>query len=329
MSEDISRINKRYKAFSFPVSLTPLTTSADGLSGVDGTLFKFVDANQRVIDFIEPFIRNDYDRSNLDMYNSQNSTTIYRNFLDWLFKTFDESEDGFRRKLISYLNLSKGKKVLVTGCGLGDDISIINESVGSVGEIHAQDISKAMVLEASRKNQSENVCFSISNGNSLPYASRYFDAVFHFGGINLFGDTKRAISELERVCKIGGRVVFGDEGISPHLRGTEYAEIAIKNNSLWAAETPINLLPHNADDIQINYILGNCFYLIGFTPIEGFPVMNIDVPHKGIRGGTMRTRYFGQIEGVTEGTKLKLISKARELNISVYELLEKLINSKM
>jgi ubiquinone/menaquinone biosynthesis C-methylase UbiE len=316
-----------YRAFVYPISLASLKFTDKGLIGNDGKLFKFLDTGNRVIDFIEPFITSDFDRSNLEMYNAHNSIEIYRNFLDRLFKTFSENEDEFRRNLIGYLRLSKGDKVLITGCGLGDDISIISECVGSAGEIHAQDLSKAMVIEASRKNRSENVCFSVSNGNSLPYTSRYFDAVFHFGGINLFGDTRRAISELERVCKIGGRVVFGDEGISPHLRGTEYAEMAIKNNNLWAAETPMNMLPHNADEIQINYILGNCFYLIGFTPAEGFPAMNIDVPHKGIRGGTMRTRYFGQIEGVTEGAKLKLISKAKELNISVHDLLEKLINS--
>ena len=323
------RPEKIYHAFASPNALSRLTLTDEGLLGEDGRIFRFVDANPRVIDFIEPFIADDYDRSNLEMYNSRNSTEIYKNFLNWLFATFNESEETFRRKVINYLHLSEGMKVLITGCGLGDDIEIINEEVGNTGEIHAQDLSKAMVLEAEKNNHVNNACFSVSNGNSLPYVSRYFDAVFHFGGINLFGDTKRAISELERVCKIGGRVVFGDEGISPHLRGTEYAEIAIKNNSLWATEIPVHLLPHNADEIQINYILGNCFYLIGFTPIEGFPTMNIDVPHKGVRGGTMRTRYFGQLEGVTEATKSKLISKAKELNISVHTLLEKIINSQI
>lgn len=318
-----------YSAFVCPNSLTSLKFADQGLIGNDGKLFKFLDPGNRVIDFIEPFITSGFDRSNLEMYNSHNSIEIYRNFLDWLFKTFSENEDEFRRNLIGYLRLSKGDKVLITGCGLGDDISIISECVGSAGEIHAQDLSKAMVIEAASKNTLQNTCFSVSNGNSLPYKSRYFDSVFHFGGINLFGDTKQAISELERVCKIGGRVVFGDEGIAPHLRGTEYADIAIKNNSLWAAETPLNLLPHNANDVQLNYILGNCFYLISFTPVNGFPAINIDIQHKGLRGGSMRTRYFGQIEGVTAETKSKLIAKAKELHISIHDLLEKIINSQL
>ena len=98
---------------------------------------------------------------------------------------------------------------------------------------------------------------------------------------------------MSRVCKTGGRVVFGDESIAPHLRGTEYAKIAINNNNLWGVETPLNLLPYNANDIQLNYILGNCFYIISFTNGTGFPFMNIDIEHKGIRGGSARTRYYG------------------------------------
>jgi SAM-dependent methyltransferase len=199
--------------------------------------------------------------------------------------------------------------------------------VGPSGEIHAQDLSKAMVLEASKLVPEDNICFSVSNALALPYRSRYFDAVFHFGGINLFGDVKKAICELERVCRIGGRVLFGDEGVAPHLRGSQYSEIAIRNNHLWAAEAPMQLLPHNALDIELTYVLGNCFYLIAFSPSEGYPKMNIDLPHKGIRGGTARTRYFGQLEGVTEKTKEKVIARARELGVSVHSLLEDLINA--
>ena len=34
--------------------------------------------------------------------------------------------------------------------------------------------------------------------------------------------------------------------------------------------------------------------------------MDIDVPHKGIRGGSMRKRYFGQLEGIDPELKKKV-----------------------
>ena len=323
-TREIAETSQKFSAFCYPNTHTKLQQSDKGLLGDDGVLFPFL--NNRVVDFISPYSATSYDEANLEMYNAPASTEIYRNFLDWLFLSFNETEEEFRIKILKHLNLSKGDKVLITSVGLGDDISIIQKIIGSTGEIHAQDISKSMVLLAEQKNTDDNVIFSISNGNSLPYVDNYFDSVFHFGGINLFGDTRKAIAELTRVCKIGGRVVFGDESIAPHLRGTEYAKVAINNNKLWEVETPLNLLPYNANDIQLNYILGNCFYVISFTNDNGFPYMNIDIEHKGLRGGSARTRYYGQIEGVTEVTKKKLIDKARESKTSVHNLLETIIN---
>jgi SAM-dependent methyltransferase len=316
-----------YDALCDPSSRNSLRPLSEGLTNENGTVYKFVDSNPRVIDFIEPMIATDRDSSNLEMYNSQSSGEIYRNFLNWLFETFGEDEKAFRGKTLERLNLSRGMKVLITGCGLGDDLPLILASIGVEGEIHAQDLSKSMVLSASKTSGGENICFSISNAMSLPYVSRYFDAVYHFGGINLFGDIRKAIAEMERVCKIGGRILFGDEGIAPHLRGTQYAEIAINNNPLWAADAPMNVLPHNAAHVELSYVLGNCFYLIAFTPSTGFPEMNLDVQHKGTRGGSARTRYFGKLEGVTARTKEKLIQKAKERRISVHALLEEIINS--
>lgn len=318
-----------YQALATPDALLPLSLCRDGLQDTKGGVFRFAAAKPNVVDFIEPYVTSEYDRSNLQMYNSTNSVEIYRNFLDWLFKTFDVQEHEFRVGILSHLKLSPGMKVLITGCGLGEDVSIVSKAVGSDGEVHAQDISKAMVLESAKNNAQPNTLFTISNANCLPYASGYFDAVFHFGGINLFGDTRKAIAELDRVCKRGGKVVFGDEGVAAHLRDTQYFEVAVCNNKLWAAEPPMDLLPKGALDVQLTYILGNCFYVIGFTSGDGFPYMNIDIPHKGTRGGTARTRYFGQLEGVSEETKAKVYAKAKELNISAHELLEDVLRSRL
>ena len=79
------------------------------------------------------------------------------------------------------------------------------------------------------------------------------------------------------------------------------------------------------DHIELKFILGNCFYLLAFTPSDGLPKMNIDVVHKGIRGGSARTRYFGKIEGVHESSKKKLYEQAKRRGISVHELLEEMI----
>ncbi|RYG28707.1 MAG: methyltransferase domain-containing protein, partial [Burkholderiales bacterium] len=217
--------------------------------------------------------------------------------------------------------------VLVVGCGLGEDIASLLARVGPEGEVHAQDISGSMVRHVLGAIEADNLCLSVSNATALPYCSRSFDVVFHFGGINLFGDMRKSIAELDRVCKLGGQVVFGDEGIASHLRGTEYADILINNNALWGLEAPLAMLPHHCTDIALEYILGNCFYIISFRPGAGFPEVDLDVPHVGLRGGTARTRYFGKLEGVTADAKARLASSAQARGVSAHQLLQEIIDT--
>jgi len=202
--------------------------------------------------------------------------------------------------------------------------------IGSDGEVYANDVAVEMVIASSHyvisdQSSKKNVFLSVCDAQRLPFPDNFFDAAFHFGGINLFGDIRLAIGEMERVARPGGRVLFGDESIAPWLRNTEYGRIGIKNNTLWNAPTPIDMLPRNAVDVHLSWVLGNCFYVIDFEVSDTGPFMNIDVPHKGPRGGNTRTRYFGQLEGVTEKTRRFVLEDAKLQGISVHDWLEQVI----
>ena len=48
---------------------------------------------------------------------------------------------------------------------------------------------------------------------------------------------------MDRVVKDGGRIVFGDEGLSPWLKDTDYGKMLIDNNPLyWAIKKKISYL---------------------------------------------------------------------------------------
>ena len=273
------------------------------------------------LNFME-FRKDDF---NTEMYDKDSSIDIYRNFLDWLFATFEEDESTFRKSCLERFGNLNSKKILITGCGLGEDVTIAKELVGDDGVIHAQDLSLKFIELSSQKNSSDNVFLNVSDALSLPYCDNYFDAVYHFGGINLFGNIELAISEMERVCKLGGQVMFGDESIAIHLRDTDYGKMFIKNNSLWEETLPLSYIPQNASNIEISYVLGNCFYLIKFTKCSGLPSVNIDIPHIGYRGGNVRKRYFGVIEGIEESLKNSLYEKAKSEQTSVNMILEELV----
>lgn len=248
------------------------------------------------------------------MYAKNDAEESYDNFLNWLFLTFDQKEREFRLGLIERLGVSPGHKVLVTGCGLGDDLKYLYPILGEHGELYAQDLSDLMVAAASRRMaemfpDSRNLHLSVSNASALPFPDGYFDAAYHFGGINLFSDIPSAIAEMARVTKVGGRVLLGDEGVAPWLKEKEFGKIAIRNNSLWASDAPLQYIPEYSRDVKLSWVLGNCFYIIDFTVSDCLPFMDIDVIHKGTRGGSMRTRYFGQLEGVDPNLK-RLVQEA-------------------
>ena len=101
------------------------------------------------------------------------------------------------------------------------------------------------------------------------------------------------MSEMARVVKVGGKVVVGDEAVAPWMREREYGKILMNSNRLYAYEPPIDLLPDCARQTCLRWIIGNAYYLIDFRVGEGPPKVDMDLPIPGPRGGTHRSRYFG------------------------------------
>lgn len=316
-----------------PVTKQKLTKNPgfSGLTTSDGIRYCFIDDGGLIPNFLPKDAYNASQTENLRIYNNSDSVERYRNELNWLYDTFGVSEASFRTDLLEKLELKEGQRILITGCGLGSDIPHAMKAVGQTGAVYAQDLAPEMVLYSSEFikatcDNPSNVRFSVSDAQALPFSDGFFDAVFHFGGINLFDDVCQSIKEMARVTAIGGRVVFGDESVAPWLRDTTYGKAAIFNNSLWEGPTPIQLLPENAIDVEMSWVFGNCFYLISFVNSAEGPYMNMDVPHIGARGGSMRTRYFGRLEGVTESSKSFVKEEARRRGMSIHDWLEELIS---
>lgn len=322
-------------AYVCPKTKKPLFVNREGdeLATEDGIAYPLMRIGKGIPNFLSAHSLGDSQKINLEIYNQSFSVERYRNELDWLYATFNEDESSFRHRNLEKLEIRRGHRILVTGCGLGSDIRPIAETVGIEGAVYAQDLAPEMVFSTAKCVESfpfdvGNIHLSVSDAQNLPFADGFFDGVFHFGGINLFDDIRLSIYEMARVTKPGGRVVFGDESVGPWLRDTDYGRAAICNNSLWKVGTPIDLLPANAVDVNLTWVFGNCFYLISFQVSIDGPYMNMDVPHIGPRGGSMRTRYFGQLEGVSAASKCYVIEDAKKRQISVFRWLEEAIQEK-
>jgi len=152
-----------------------------------------------------------------------------------------------------------------------------------------------------------------------------FDAVYHFGGLNTFSDIARAFKEAVRVTKPGGKVVMGDESMPPWLRSTEFGKVLMNSNPHYVYPLPLAHLPVEARQTRLRWIIGEVFYVIDFVVGVGTPPANLDFSIPGPRGGTHRTRYYGQLEGVSPEAKRAAQEAAARSGKSMHDWLSELV----
>jgi ubiquinone/menaquinone biosynthesis C-methylase UbiE len=251
----------------------------------------------------------------------------YDENLHLTFKTHGEDESAVRSRLVDLLAPQPWHRVLEVCCGTGRDSTVIAQRLDARGELCLQDLAPAMIDCCRRRVAGVGVptSCSISNACHLPYPDRHFDRVYSFGGLGEFSDVRRGLAEMARVAKVGGRVVVGDESMPPWLRGTEFASILITTNPQFAARLPLEEMPVEARAVTLRWVIGGVFYVIDFEVGEGEPTADFDFEIPGARGGSYRTRFHGQLEGVTPETKRLAEAARRKRGVSMHRWLDEVV----
>jgi len=107
----------------------------------------------------------------------------------------------------------EGDRVLDVGSGSGTDALICARLVGSQGRVYALDMTPGM-REKLRQTAAEagidNLDVLEGDAESIPLPDASVDAVTTNGVLNLVPDKARAIAEIHRVLKPGGRLQISD-----------------------------------------------------------------------------------------------------------------------
>ena len=107
--------------------------------------------------------------------------------------------------------LTRGMKVLDLASGTGEPALSLARAVGPQGRVVATDLVPQM-LEAARQNAAAqglaNMEFRMADAEALPFSDGEFDRVTCRFGIMFFSDIPKAMAEIRRVLKPGGRVCF-------------------------------------------------------------------------------------------------------------------------
>jgi ubiquinone/menaquinone biosynthesis methyltransferase len=115
----------------------------------------------------------------------------------------------WRARAVELAQVGRGARALDVCCGTGDLALALHEAVGAEGEVIGLDFSTEMLELARTKTAARGVEIEYVHGNALdlPFEDGRFDAATVGFGVRNVVDLPRALAELRRVVRPGGRVV--------------------------------------------------------------------------------------------------------------------------
>ncbi|MGD8751540.1 MAG: methyltransferase domain-containing protein [Anaerolineales bacterium] len=202
-----------------------------------------------IVHFIDP---QDLDGPNQHFERYYNRLApIYSIFTKLAFLPFG-GERKARQEILKHLGKGGGRTLEVS-IGNGVNITSLYE-VTNIGEIYGIDISIGQLNQCQRliNKRDWQVELFLAMAESLPFKKEMFDNILHIGGINFFSDKKRAIDEMIRVARPGGKVVIADE----------VERLAKRFNRSFTSDqwdgdieqTIYNLVPSSMQDIRMDGI---------------------------------------------------------------------------
>lgn len=130
----------------------------------------------------------------------------------------------WKRTMVRQARAPRGGRVLDLATGTGDIALLFTDQVGPEGEVLGVDFCPDMIEQARarQKNQLPNLSFEVGDAMHLRFADNSFDITSISFGIRNVDDPVKALSEMRRVVKPGGRVVVLEFGQPGGLFGVLY-----------------------------------------------------------------------------------------------------------
>jgi ubiquinone/menaquinone biosynthesis C-methylase UbiE len=129
-----------------------------------------------------------------------------------------------RARLREMLGPEGGQKVLEVGPGTGYYALHAAGWISPGGTLEILDIQQQMLEHTMRRAHKagvENITAIRGDARRLPYPDDTFDAAYLVATLGEVPDKQRALEELVRVLKPGGRLVVGEGQPDPHMVGLQ------------------------------------------------------------------------------------------------------------
>jgi ubiquinone/menaquinone biosynthesis C-methylase UbiE len=172
--------------------------------------------------------------------------------------------DSYFDNYMNLLEVKPGDSVLETSVGTGLNFKYLPRGV----KLSGLDLSQEMLANCQNnlRRWKMEADLYIGNAESLPFTDSSFDVVYTCGGFNFFSDRAKAIREMIRVSKPGGRLMIEDE-TEEYVKST-YENIpftsSFYSNRKETVTVPIDLVPKEMEDIHVEMLKNGKFYALTF-----------------------------------------------------------------
>ena len=109
-------------------------------------------------------------------------------------------------KVAERMGLENGSIVLDVGTGTGVFLPFLFSKIGKNGRIIALDFAEEMLKKAKIKYSGDNIDYIQADVESIPLREGMFDVITCYSSFPHFQDKLKALSEMKRALKNGGRL---------------------------------------------------------------------------------------------------------------------------
>ena len=111
-------------------------------------------------------------------------------------------------KLIEELVVKPGDAILDVGGGTGILLPMLYEAAGDKGKVVSLDIAEEMLKQARNSGHKGHIEYIHADAAAIPLVSETFDLVVCYSCFPHFPDKPRALAEMARVLRNGGRLAI-------------------------------------------------------------------------------------------------------------------------
>ena len=145
-------------------------------------------------------------------------------------ETSSERDTAKLERMAKRLKIEPGSIVLDVGTGTGVFIPFLLREIGKGGRIIALDFAEKMLRRARAKGFNGNIDYLCADVTDIPLGNEIFDVIVCYSSFPHFPDKSRALAEMKRVIKRGGRLLICHTSSRASINETHRQIPAVEND---------------------------------------------------------------------------------------------------